>query len=77
MYTPAKDLRFALLFCSFGFLLCQLTSIIALGAFSPLRPIYDEKTTTLGAGVGEGFPISGKLAIWIITTAIEDTLLFT
>ena len=55
----------------------QFPFILAFTAFCPLLSIKSEEAATFGAGLGEGFEIGGKLAIWVIAAAIEGALLFT
>ena len=50
--------------------------ILALGALCPVSPVGGEESAALGAGLGEGSDIDGKLAVRVIAAAVEGALLF-
>ncbi|MBA7676896.1 hypothetical protein ES703_85141 [subsurface metagenome] len=57
-------------------MLLELPSILALIALCQVFPVLGEESAALGAGVGEGFEISGKLAIRVVTATVKGAFLF-
>ncbi len=54
----------------------QFPLVVALGTPGVPAHVLRQQSTTLGAGVGEGFIENGELALRIIAAAIKDTFLF-
>ena len=54
----------------------DLARIFALGALCLFASVCGEESAALGAGLGEGSEVGGKLAIGVIAAAIKSALLF-